>query len=217
MDLLLIEIIEEGAAAKTAVGAQQADPFSAQPMQRVGQECLRVIGRAAVAGAQPAVGDHPRIGCECEQGMMAGAASFGWVVAAHRACLARRSGSSRGRIQIERDAVDRQLPEHPRSQGIHHGLIGALGEFFEESHYGFKVGHALEAEQAFQYRVVPGNFAVLEAVGTAPHREHELGDEQLPGGSPGCCRAGGVRRRIGQPQTRCDRASVSSTPCRPKR
>lgn len=44
---------------------------------------------------------------------------------------------------------------------------------------GLEVGHSLDTKNAFENGVVTGDFAVLEAIGPAPYREHELGDELI--------------------------------------
>ena len=107
--------------------------------------------------------------------MVAGTAPFGRVLAVCGPFL-RTIPCHHSGIQIERDAIDRYLANHPVVQRVHDALIGALGKFIEESHDGFEIGHALEAKQPFQDRVMPGDFTVLETIGATPNRERELGD-----------------------------------------
>ena len=59
------------------------------------------------------------------------------------------------------------------------GFVGVLGEAAKQSHDGLEVGHTLDAEYTFENGVVAGDFAMLKTVGSAPYREHELGDELL--------------------------------------
>jgi hypothetical protein len=54
-----------------------------------------------------------------------------------------------------------------------------LAKFVEQAHDGLAIGHAFETEQTFQDGIMAGDFGVLEAIGTTPDREHELGDELL--------------------------------------
>ena len=118
MHLLLIEMIEESTVAKAAVCAQQSDVLAAQAVQGVGQKSLRVVGGTAVAGSQPAVGNHAGVGDIGHQRVVAGTALLGWIVAACRALL-RAIARHHGGIQIERDAVDGKLAKHPAVQGVH--------------------------------------------------------------------------------------------------
>ena len=71
------------------------------------------------------------------------------------------------------------------------GADRVLRKAAKQSHDGLEVGHALDTEDAFEHGVVAGDFAVLESVGAASGREHELGDELF-----GCVAT--VRARLGQ-------------------
>ena len=102
--------------------------------------------------------------------------AFGRVVATCSAFL-RTVAGHHGGIQIERDAIDGQLTEHPAVQRVHHRLIRTLRKLVEQPHDGLEVGHALKAKKSFQDWIMPGHFTMLKAIGTTPYREHELGDE----------------------------------------
>ena len=110
--------------------------------------------------------------------MVAGATAFGRVVAAYSPFLRSITCHDR-RVQIQCHAVDRDLPEQPAVEIVHHGIVETLGEFAEQPHDRLEVGHASKPEQTFQHRVVAGDFAMFETIGATPDREHELEDELL--------------------------------------
>ncbi len=157
--------------AKTAVSTHQPHPLGPEDAKGLLQKMLHRTAGPCVAGPQPRVGHHPRLGHKCQQRVMRATSRLVRVVAPRHPLLVAVARHHRT-VHVQCHLRQRDGLKEAPLQRHKNLLVAPLAELVKKPPVAAPRGRLLPAKEFLERLVVPQHLRVAHPVAPHPNIDH---------------------------------------------